>query len=589
MSFVEKYLGRARNKWDEKQWDKLPTLLAIPKLATIRDELRENNLVDTGRSPASPPPGPAPEAPVRTADGSFTDVDDPAMGQAHTRFGRNLPLGAVYPEEPHQLMTPSPREVSNRLLRRKAFVPATSLNLLAAAWVQFQTHDWFAHDNPAPGADAHDVPLPEGDPWPGGQMKIARTPVDPGWTAEEGKPPTYLNRVTHWWDASQIYGSDLATQHRIRSFEHGKLKVDANGLLPLDPATGVDISGFTDNWWVGLSLLHTLFTWEHNAICDQLRVKHADWSDQQLFDVARLINAALIAKIHTIEWTPAILAHPTLEVAMNANWWGLAGEWVKRTLGRVGGNDVVGGIVGGEVDHHGAPFQMTEEFVTVYRMHPLMPDDFEFIALHDNRTLMKRTLPEVAFRRAREVMEAVPMTDLVYSFGVVHPGALVLNNYPLHLLDIHLPDGRIVDLASTDILRDRERGVPRYNQLRRLLRLKPVTSFEEMTDNPEWAKDLEAVYGDVERVDAMAGMFAETPPKGFGFSETAFRIFVLMASRRLKSDRFFTDDFKPEVYTEEGIEWVNQTTMGTVLLRHCPALMPALVGQENAFKPWRRV
>ena len=30
------------------------------------------------------------------------------------------------------------------------------------------------------------------------------------------------------------------------------------------------------------------------------------------FDVARLVNAALMAKIHTIEWTPAILGHPAL-------------------------------------------------------------------------------------------------------------------------------------------------------------------------------------------------------------------------------------------------------------------------------------
>ena len=38
----------------------------------------------------------------------------------------------------------------------------------------------------------------------------------------------------------------------------------------------------------------------------------------------------------------------------------------------------------------------------------------------------------------------------------------------------------------------------------------------------------------------MIGMYAERKPKGFGFSDTAFRIFILMASRRLESDRFFT-------------------------------------------------
>src|SRR5215218_8895342 len=43
------------------------------------------------------------------------------------------------------------------------------------------------------------------------------------------------------------------------------------------------------------------------------------------------------------------------------------------------------------------------------------------------------------------------------------------------------------------------------------------------------------------------------------------------------------------VYTRIGIEWVNDTDMSTVLLRHYPALAPALRGVKNAFWPWKRV
>ena len=46
----------------------------------------------------------------------------------------------------------------------------------------------------------------------------------------------------------------------------------------------------------------------------------------QIFDKARIVNCALLAKIHTVEWTPAILAHPALQIGMNANWWGIVGE-----------------------------------------------------------------------------------------------------------------------------------------------------------------------------------------------------------------------------------------------------------------------
>jgi Animal haem peroxidase len=86
----------------------------------------------------------------------------------------------------------------------------------------------------------------------------------------------------------------------------------------------------------------------------------------------------------------------------------------------------------------------------------------------------------------------------------------------------------------------------------------------------------------------MIGLYAEPKPKGFGFSDTAFRVFILMASRRLKSDRFLTRDYTPKLYTRTGLDWINESTMVSVLLRHYPQLGPALAGVENAFAPWRR-
>ena len=83
--------------------------------------------------------------------------------------------------------------------------------------------------------------------------------------------------------------------------------------------------------------------------------------------------------------------------------------------------------------------------------------------------------------------------------------------------------------------------------------------------------------------------FAETPPPLFGFSDTAFRVFILMASRRLEADRFFTDDYRPEIYTKAGIDWVESNSMRTVLLRHFPELAPSLEGVGNPFAPWKRV
>ena len=177
--------------------------------------------------------------------------------------------------------------------------------------------------------------------------------------------------------------------------------------------------------------------------------------------------------------------------------------------------------------------------------------------------------------------------------GIAHPGALILHNFPNFLCRLELPpdasgEREIVDLGAIDVLRDRERGVPRYNRFRRLLRLKPATSFEELTDNAEWARELREIYkDDVERVDLLVGTLAETPPKGFGISETAFRIFLLMATRRIKSDRFFTDDYTSRVYSQIGLDWIGKNDMTSVLLRHYPELKPTLWRTQNAFAPWR--
>jgi hypothetical protein len=81
-------------------------------------------------------------------------------------------------------------------------------------------------------------------------------------------------------------------------------------------------------------------------------------------------------------------------------------------------------------------------------------------------------------------------------------------------------------------------------------------------------------------------LHCETAPPGFGFSDTAFRIFILMASRRLKSDRFFTADFTPKVYTPAGFAWIQDNNMRSVLERHVPHMRPHFANVRNVFFPW---
>jgi hypothetical protein len=612
-------------------WYELPKWVGIANLAALREELRIYNLHSTSqdRIQVTNPQGQSsttqcPFAAIwRQSDGSFNDPVNPTMGIASqapvgspsidfshshpdSRFGRNMPLDVLEPSpnvSPSRIVTPNPRIVSCKLLARDPQQPggqklATSLNLLAAAWIQFQTHGWFSHGTPVL-ENAFEIDTsqdPPDDRWPTSKMLVRRTRPDPTRLARDGQnaPDTYVNSESHWWDASQIYGSQASRTEALKN-------TNCPYLPSVHVPQGDANTGFFDNWWIGLSLLHELFVKEHNAICDALQREYPSWSKEHVFEKARLINAALMAKIHTVEWTPAILANPMLEVSMNANWNGLFSERIINALGRIGFNEAFWGIPESGINHHAAPYALTEEFVAVYRMHSLMP---ESITLKSWSTPEKEQVCSmetdqgvVGQEGSLWLWQSFSHEDVLYSFGIQNPGALTLNNYPSFLRRFSKPQtGELLDLATIDILRDRERQIPRYNRFRSELRMKPIGSFDEFNskESPDTGRRLREVYGihpdgtdKVEDLDLLIGTLAEAKPEGFGFSDTTFRIFILMASRRLKSDRFTAQDFTADVFTRIGIDWVNNTTMKDVILRHFPNLAASMVQTNNAFKPWR--
>jgi hypothetical protein len=246
------------------------------------------------------------------------------------------------------------------------------------------------------------------------------------------------------------------------------------------------------------------------------------------------------------------------------------------------------------------------------------------------------------------------------SLGRQRLGLLTLHNIPQFMQNIKLPrldsPTQQIDIAALDILRDREHGVPRFNEFRRQYGLRQLTSFDDFTDRSlpadsaarkqqeETARQLREVYGthvcdasrtitdaqvnddgsaindclghpngsvvdNIEDVDTVVGWMAESVrPHGFAISETQFVVFILNASRRLFSDRFFTSSFRPEFYTKLGVDWVNHNGPGPevmeegmpnghkqpvsplkrVLLRNIPELTPELRNVVNAFDPWGR-
>jgi hypothetical protein len=259
------------------------------------------------------------------------------------------------------------------------------------------------------------------------------------------------------------------------------------------------------------------------------------------------------------------------------------------------------------VNHFGVPFNFPEEFMSVYRLHPLVPDMIEFRDIGDPNVIARRIPVIDTFRaKATAQMRAGGLADWALSMGRQRLGLLTLQNHPQFLqnLDLRPRLDTKIDVAALDIIRDRERGMARFNEFRRQLGLRQLTSFDDFIDarlaegSPELASQrkliatLREVYGqhrcdaakiitvaqhdpdgkkindclghadgstvdNIEDVDIVVGYLAEmTRPHGFAISETQFHLFILNAARRLFSDRFFTSDFRAAFYTQFGIDWV---------------------------------
>jgi hypothetical protein len=644
------------------------------------------------------------------------------------------------------------------------YLKAPFFNVLAAYWIQFMTHDWFSHLEEGHNAPEYmkvgcETQLVNGVEQPLTPEQVAQLGcrpddrIDKGFVAQDSPPGTFqqgnrtylarapktmANTNTAWWDASQLYGFDDRSRQRAKRDPNDRSRLllepveghSGLGYLPIFAATdpinpewiGQEATGFPDNWTVGLSFLHNLFAREHNSFVAEFErvaaqtpdadsglrnpanpkqtISYKDVMPDELFEVARLVVAAEIAKIHTTEWTPQLLYDEPLYKGMNANWNGLLGEGggdVSTMLNDIVVNnfgkskDVVKasqwysvfasgpGIFGlgskvpgydmsdpkytnGGVNHFGSPFNFPEEFVSVYRLHPLVPDLLEYRELDKDPNKIAKKVPVVETFQAKATpfMRSNGMANWGLTLGRQRLGLLTLNNSPTFLQNLKI--GRLdsptqqIDVVALDIIRDRERGVPRFNEFRRQYGLRQLTSFDDFLDrslppdSAEHARQLEVVktmrevYGqhvcdaskvitdaqrnpdgtpindclghppgslvdNIEDVDTVVGYLAEfTRPHGYAISETQFVVFILNASRRLFSDRFFTSSFRPEFYTTLGVNWVmnngpgpevmeNGTPNGhkqpvlplkRVLLRNIPELQGELSNVVNSFDPWAR-
>ena len=148
---------------------------------------------------------------ARTLDGTYNDLDDPLMGSLGSRFGRNVPLEYTVPE-PDQAARAEPAHGQPRAADARGVPSRRRRSTCSPARGSSSRSTTGSATARTSRRTRGRSPLDDDDPWPEHPMQIQRTRRDP--SADADGPPTFVNDDTHWWDGSQIYGSDAGVRRR---------------------------------------------------------------------------------------------------------------------------------------------------------------------------------------------------------------------------------------------------------------------------------------------------------------------------------------------------------------------------------------
>ena len=511
----------------------------------------------------------------RSYNGSGNNLDNSTWGATHEPL--TIMTDLVYADgmsAPTGVDRPNPRTVSNMLFAQDSLLPDV-MHLSDYCWVfgQFVDHDiTLTHTNNEPAM----ISVPAGDPWfdpfNSGQVMIPmmRTEFMPGTGTSTNNPRQFPNSITSFLDGSAIYGSDQDRADWLRSFDNGKLKISTGNLLPYNTIDGEfgsavdpnapdmadDVGRATRLFVAGdvranenplLASFHTLFVREHNRICDELKAIHLNWRDERIFQEARKRTSAIFAAIIYEEWLPAMGVNLPAYSGYNSNLNPTVSNVFAAAAFRMGHTLLNGNVM--RIDNDG------------------------------------QVLPEGNM----ELRDAFFNPDAIPEVGGIEPyikgmGVQTQQSFDSHIIDdvrnflFGPPGAGGLDLASVNINRGRERGLPDYNSIREDFGLTKVNSFSEINSNPSVANTLENLYGSVDDIDAWVGMLSEERMGNSLFGELVLAIMTQQFRDIRDGDRYYFEN-DPNLTADEIAE-IKSTRLYDVIMRNTDVS----VMQSNVFE-----
>jgi hypothetical protein len=516
-------------------------LLAIPACdesstgsatASLGDEGRRND-VSVVRGINQPPdragrrPEPQRRGPeFRNIDGSENNERDVELGAANTQLTRWTPTD--YADGVSAMAGAgrrSPREVSNTVVAQIESVPnRNGASDFLWQWGQFLDHDIDLTDAADP-PEAEPIAVPTGDPFfdptsTGAEViPFNRSLYDKA--TGDVDPRQQMNEITHWVDASNVYGSEDERAAALRTNDGtGKLLVSEGNLLPFNDEGLANAGGDSPdlfvagdvraNEQVALTALHTLFVREHNRLAEEITNRNPDLSGDEIYERARQVVAGQMQVITYEEFLPALLGPGVLAPynGYNPNVDPRISNLFSGAVFRLGHSMLSGTLL--RVDENGN--EIAEGHL------PLRNAFFAPSRIIDEGGI-EPLLRGLALQTCQQI--DVQVVDDVRNFLFGPPGA-----------------GGF-DLPALNMQRGRDHGLPDYNTVRVAMGLEPKSSFAEVTSDSIVQERLASVYGSVDEIDVWLGGLAEDPVNGGLVGELVFTVVKLQFERLRDGDRFW--------------------------------------------------
>lgn len=488
----------------------------------------------------------------RSIDGSENNLIDVEMNKSESQLSRRMPDD--YADQVYQMAgfdRPGPREISNAVSNQDVSIPNPhGLSDFFWQWGQFLDHDIDLTESAFPSEPAP-INVPPFDPYfdPSGagnrQISFSRSIYDASSGTGSQNPRQQTNGITGWIDASNVYGSDDLRAETLRAHDGtGRLRTSSGRLLPFN-TTGLPNAGGSSptlflggdvraNEQVGLTALHVLFVREHNRLANRIRKNYPGLSGDEVYQRARRMVGAQMQVITYKEFLPALLGKKAL-----------------------------------------SPYAGYDQSVDARIMNGFSTAAFRFGHSMLNSTLLRLN------KRGREIRAGhLPLRNAFFSPDeVIEHGVepifrglaaqLAQNLDPFVVHDVRnflfgAPGADGFDLASLNIQRGRDHGLPSYNDSRQMMGLPRVESFAEISSDAEIQNRLQSIYLHVDQVDIWVGGLSEDRVHGAVVGELFYYILKEQFEALRNGDRFWFESSM----TRSEIRRLRRTTLAKIIRRN---------------------